>query len=126
MSSGIESDPSFWKWAAGALMALIGTPMAFLWRKVVGAAAKEELATAITNAAKSREQLASLIAAHAQEHKEDLKEVRDTMKVLFTNAETDRRRVNENLSKLHSDVHDSKVDLMDRITRAVQEMKGPH
>jgi len=125
MSSGIESDPSFWKWVAGVLMALIGAPMAFLWKKVVGAAGKEELAAAITNASNSREQLTELIATHAKEHKEELKEIRDTMKVLFTNAEADRRRVNENLSKLHSDVHDSKVDLMDRITRAVQEMKGP-
>lgn len=101
MSTGIDNDPTFWKWLSGIILGVMSIPMGWLFKKVTNAASKEELAEAIKHSAGSEKRILGMIEK------------------LFENAENDRRRVNDNLSKLHSNLHDMHIDLIDRINRAV-------
>lgn len=96
-----ETDPSFVKWLLGGAMTAISGAVGWVWRKADNAATKAELAAAI------------------QAMNEGNRDARETSKVLFANAESDRKQNNTRFSEMqdrfletHRDIHKSQVDLL--------------
>jgi len=101
-----EGDPITWKVVGGTVLAFLSVPLGFLWKKAVGAASKEELASAI------------------REAKDERKEIKGMVKTQFENAERDRRRFSDAVSKVSSDVHDARMDFMDRLATHGKEVNA--
>ena len=95
----MDTDPGFWKQAAGWLWTLLAIPLGALWRKVDGAVSKEELRDAI----------------HAAQKASD--EARETMRILFANAESDRMQNNTRFAGVQDSIHRIHVDLLNRLTK---------
>lgn len=82
-------DPS-WKDAFNYLWAVLLVPVGMVWRKVDGAASREDLET----------------------HR---KEDRESFRQLFANAESDRKMVRDGFERLSTEMHDMENRLRDRL-----------
>ena len=94
-----ELDPGLWKTISGWLWAVLVIPLGALWRKVDGSVSKEELRDAIQAAQKASD------------------EARETMRILFANAESDRMQNNTRFAGVQDSIHRIHVDLLNRLTR---------
>lgn len=95
----IDGDPSLWQQISGWLWAVLVVPMKMLLTKVDSAASKEELAKAIRESE----------IAHG--------EFRTTMRTLFDNAERDRAKNSDNISRIQSTIHDNHVHLLEKLEK---------
>ena len=91
-------DPNFWKDAAMWLWGLLALPIAYVWKRSVGAVSKTDL----------REHLDEDRRVHA--------EFRDTMRALFQNAESDRKALHDAVTDLRKEMHGIHVDLIEKIS----------
>ena len=87
----------FWREAAMWLWGLLALPLAYVWKRVMGAVSKTDL----------REHLDEDRRVHA--------EFRDTMRALFQNAESDRKALHDAVTDLRKEMHGIHVDLIVKI-----------
>lgn len=94
-----ESDPGLWKQLTSWLWALLAIPLRIVWMKADNAASKDELAAALDRMDKSNA------------------EWRETTRVLFANAESDRRQFRESILTVTEKIHMAKNDVLIEIAR---------
>ena len=92
-----DPDPGIWKQVSGYLWALLLIPIGVVWRKIDGSVQREQM------------------SEHIREDKEAHLEFRDTMRILFRNAEDDRRKAEERFAKMQEHIHAIHIDVIDRL-----------
>lgn len=91
------TDPSLWQSISGWLWAVLAIPLGILWKKSDGSIQKEDL------------------RLHVEDDAETHKQLRETMKNLFANAEEDRRRSDDKFSRMQENIHSIHVQILDQI-----------
>ena len=87
---------SFWRDVSGWLWTLLLVPFAYLWRLITSAPTRAEW------------------EEHLSEDRTLHVEFKATLKLLFENAERDRKLLNDALNDLRKDMHQIHVDLIQR------------
>ena len=90
-------ESGIWKEALTAAMAGISGAVAWIWRKVDGAATRQDLKDAIQASEKADETM------------------RESMVKLFDNAEADRRHSDERFSKMQETIHGIHTEVLTKI-----------
>lgn len=83
-------DPSMWEEVAKYLWSVLTIPVAMLWRKADGAVQKPDF----------------------EKHKEN---VREDIRLLYQNAEADRKLVRDGFDEITKTIHQVHVDLLEKM-----------
>lgn len=94
-----ETDPGIWKTLSAWLWTLLAIPLRVIWNKADNAASKDELAAALDRMDKSNA------------------EWREVTKILFANAESDRRQFRDSILIVTEKIHMAKNDVLLEIAR---------
>lgn len=94
-------DPSIWKLVANNLWAVLTVPLGYVWLKATNAVGREELEKV------------------AREARDERREIRDMVKTLFANAESDRATRAAADAKQMAELHKVHIDLINRIEKQV-------
>lgn len=103
-----ETDPSTWHEVLKYLWAVLLIPVSLLWKKVENAASKEDVERA-------REETKADLLRAIDAMRDDTREGRETMKLLFANAESDRYQNNERFAKTQDLIRTVQVELLNRL-----------
>ena len=97
----MTTDPSgfaYWKELLGAALAGVYGAVGWVWKKADGSASKEDLQRHLDHdTARFDRMLASFKAEN--------EEGRETMKLLFANAESDRKQINDRFTRMLEKIH---------------------
>ena len=95
----VESDIGFWKDAAMWLWGLLALPIAYIWRRVTNSISRQDMRD------------------HLNEDRKVHEEFRETMRLLFQNAEVDRKDLHGAVTELRKEMHGIHIDLIERIVK---------
>lgn len=95
----VEVDSTLWRDLGGYIWGLLLIPLKMLWSKADNAASKEDLAKAIRSA------------------EAGATDARETMRLLFSNAEKDRQDNNLRFSQMQERLHSIHVELLGKGVR---------